>query len=104
MLNSDEALNVTMDVYCIWLNKWLEADDVSEHRYAPGQFEPATVKAIVPMWDYLYVFEVSDGDEGGPAELYAWIDNDGSLTHLMQGFDTNVQSIFDREKGFLNTP
>lgn len=109
-------------MYCEWLNMWMEAED-SNHRYDIHNFtvyDPqlreygkTEVHAVVPTGGgflprFIVILTCSDGDEGGPATLTTWFevaeDNTTSIIHMIQEFDLNIQTIYDQEKGFLNTP
>ena len=118
-----QGVRTTLDVYCEWLNMWAATDEGQTHRYAPRQFMVYNpdehlygsyqVQSITPVgWYELWVIAVSDGDEGGPATLTVWIDEYGKVVHLVQEFDTSIQSIYDRTSYhpehrpnvFLSTP
>lgn len=105
-------LKAALDIYCEWLNKWTAAEPFDDHHnYVPDQF----LTAPYASWDdcghlgggyyAVYHYLISDGDEGGPHELTVWWrEDDGKVAHIVQGFDTYVQSVYDQEKGFLATP
>jgi hypothetical protein len=113
---SNELVKLTIEKYCNWLNLWMVAEQ-SDHRYHPNQFykyDPkrrlfgqVSVLSTAKTYYSILVLEVSDGDEGGPAVLVSFLQegNEGwTVHHLVQEFDTNVQSIWDAERGFLSTP
>lgn len=120
-MTQEAIIRKTLEIYCEWLNKWIEATDESnEHRYDPQQFlvfKPEDklwgythVDYVIPLYHQLYILSVSDGDEGGPAILYVWVALDAPhgfrIVHINQEFDTNVQSIYDDEADpkFLRLP
>ena len=111
MRTEQEVLTIALDLYCRWLNRWQEAEDVpNQHRYEPEQFQSGDggyrFRGAIPMYDTLYLYEVYDGDEGGPHELYVWVSNltnDLEVTSIVQGFDTGLTIIY-REGHFEALP
>lgn len=118
-MNTNEVTYPVLDLYCQWLNMWTEAEAVEgfHHRYTRDQFlvhDPdrrlwgtTELRSVIPNVSYhdLYIYQVTDGDEGGPAVLYAWIHaHDGHIVYLAQEFDTMVQMIYSEEDGWLRRP
>jgi hypothetical protein len=106
----------TLKLYCEWLNRWIEAEGVIEHRYDPSQFttyDPdnklwgtTTKPTIIPLDPNidLHIIEVTDGDEGGPAVLMTIWRHD-EICQMTQVFDTMPQEIYNVEHGgFLRVP
>jgi hypothetical protein len=130
-MNPNNFLIAMLDIYCEWLNAWLDGEKAQgrfpndpEFRYEPKQFlvhDPANdlwgqgeIHAVIPTggsssWGRVLVeATVSDGDEGGPHDLTAWFDLDTSngtnpMVAMIQGFDTDLQFVF-RDHHLVNLP
>lgn len=126
-MNPQNYLMPMLDLYCEWLNAWSATDNdpTNETHYDLHQFlvtDPernlygsGEVLAVVPgagTWSsafprFMVVAHVNDGDEGGGHDLTAWFevndDNTTTIVAMVQGFDTNMQFIYEDRK-FLNLP
>jgi hypothetical protein len=115
--------------YCYWLNQWWEdglplmLPGQATHTYRPEQFlitDPernlygsakvdcgAMIGASAAFNRLIYHYTVTDGDDGGPTDLTAWFEEDPiegwQLIYLIQGFDTNLQPIYDRTNMYDRT-
>lgn len=114
-----------IELYCKWLNEWTATDPgENPHRYELHQFtvtDPERslygnchVQGIIPSMGcsaarprFLVSIAITDGDEGGPTELTAWwevnTDNTTAIVAMVQGFDTNLQFIYE-DRTFKNLP
>jgi hypothetical protein len=102
-----QELEIILEKYIQWLNMWNQASDIqSDHVYTTEQFRVYDQERSlygtsgvtgVDLSGHYAVLHVaaSDGDDGGPAYLTAWMTDERKLVHLVQEFDTYVQSIFD---------
>ena len=103
-MNADKVLKAALPMYCEWINSFVPADETESH-YRPidftddranGHYGFALLEIVVngePCFDPdLYVFRVSIGDEGGPAVLYVWA-NDETIVHMVQMFDTMLSNV-----------
>lgn len=109
-------LTAALDLYCEWLNKWTHSEGYGPPNDPSIVYEPANfLSDEYASWHDcghlgggfydIHNFVISDGDDGGPTELTVWWDSeDQKVIHIIQGFDTYVTSVYDREKGFLHTP
>lgn len=110
-MTAQSVLHNTLHTYCMWLNTWSHLDE-NPHIYEPEQFltfDPDNKLygtwahvATISMGDDLWIFNITDGDDGGITELYVWIDESQGITHIAHCFDTSVQMIWADGK-FLNT-
>jgi hypothetical protein len=113
---SREYLTVILEKYCDWLNLWMISEG-SIHRYDISQFlvhDPrkklygsSELLVVIPSHYTVAYAAVTDGDEGGPAYLTAWLDidkEDVEVVFLVQEFDTYVQAIYESQTGFLAKP
>ena len=118
-----------LELYCEWLNKWTEAEHTRlgeidpPHHYELHQFMvtdreknlwgdcnilcvcPNGVSGVGPRFHV--TIACTDGDDGGPTELTAWFeiaeDNTTEIVAMVQGFDTNLQFIYE-DRQFKNVP
>lgn len=131
-MNPQNYLIPILELYCEWLNRWVYAEDqryraglAPSHVYELHQFlvtDPerglhggGEVIAVVPgagsnssaFPRFMVVARVTDGDEGGGHDLTAWFeladDNTSTIVSMVQGFDTNMQFIYE-DHHFLNLP
>jgi hypothetical protein len=124
----EEVIQVVLEKYCHWLNLWVRRDSPEGHQhvYTPNQFTDykpeqrlwgnTTVVARIDAYYPVFFIHASDGDEGGPCMLVAWLDfsedEQPRVLHLTQEFDTYVQTIYERDwshfggfrDNFLHTP
>jgi hypothetical protein len=117
-MNPGNYIIPMLELYCTWLNKWMESEG-NDHRYDILQFtinDPehhlygsTTLLAVIPNTDgssafprFMTVCRTTDGDEGGPTDLTAWWeineDNTTEIVAMVQGFDTNLQFIYEDRK------
>jgi hypothetical protein len=124
-MNPANYLIPILDMYCEWLNRWVESDGVTDHRYTIHDFtitDPdrhlwgqAIVRGVIPNTDassafprFMVIISCTDGDEGGGHDLTAWFelntdDNTSEIVALCQGFDTNLQFIYE-DRQWRNLP
>jgi hypothetical protein len=121
-MNPANFLIAMVEVYCQWLNEWVDADETPDFatrysvekflRYDPerGLYGQGEVKAVIPTYFNRILVEavVTDGDDGGATTLTAWFDlnfHDGTnpLDTMVQGFDTTYQIIYSEGK-LVNNP
>jgi hypothetical protein len=121
-MNPQNFLVAMLDAYITWLNAWLDADRrvTPKEAYFPPSYamkdfaEYSTgVRAVITTGDssafqrVLVEASVSTGDEGGPTDLTAWFEirDDGTnpLIAMIQGFDTNLQFIY-QDDHLVNLP
>jgi hypothetical protein len=103
-MNADAVLKNALLIYCDFINSFVP-DDETESHYRPADFTDdrenghygfTLLQLIHPQpCDYqtLYVYRVSIGDEGGPATLYVWADDDNTITHMTHLFDTMLSNV-----------
>jgi len=119
----EELLRVTLEYYCWWLNRWREEDvkrfgeqfppyDVARFTIMDPdnhQWGSYTIITNVPMGGsaafqrYLFAVNVYDGDDGGSTDLLTMFEASSfedepkqfRLIYLVQGFDTNLQTIYN---------
>lgn len=112
-MNPNNYLVAMLDAYVEWLNTWNEADELNDRnfRHTMEMFtsnDPRIDGIIITgasnaFQRVLIEATVYDGDDGGPTDLTAWFELDtyngtNRLTHLIQGFDTNLQFIIHEGK------
>ena len=105
-----------LELYCQWLNMWGQHSDPEDSwDIKPQDFQEYS--KVLTTVDYSYgsdtiaVIEANNGDDGGPATLTVWAHKEEphEVHHIVQEFDTYVQSIYDAtmDSGsgrFLSTP
>lgn len=103
MMNADKVLEKALPIYCDFINSFIP--DEPECHYQPIDFTDdherkhygfAHLMYVVNGEPYcdpdLYIFRVSIGDEGGPATLYVWA-NDEMIVHMTHLFDTMLSNV-----------
>jgi hypothetical protein len=124
-MNPANYLIPILELYTSWLNRWIEADGIDTRRYTIHDFtvtDPnrnlygeARVHAVVPNTDassafprFMVIVSCTNGEEGGGTDLVAWFelntnDNTSEIVALCQGFDTNLQFIYE-DRTWRNLP
>ena len=105
-------LKLALPIYCNWINSFIPDEPECHYQlldftddHPNGHYGYARFQVLIPN-DYhmvnLYIFEVSIGDEGGPAMLYVWAnDDDDTIVHMVQCFDTMLSNVA-RTDGMTN--
>src|SRR2546430_2435516 len=123
-MNPANYLIPMAELYCKWLNHWTAEDGPDHHVYELHQFlvtdrerglyGDARVHAVIPNVgasgsspQFMVAATVCDGDDGGPTDLTAWFevdeDNTTEIVAMVQGFDTNLQFIYE-DRRFTSLP
>ena len=87
-----------LDLYSEWLASF--AEDVSTAEFKIDLIHHSMCRVIVPTsWHTLLVIRADYGDDGGPAELLAFIDPmTNEVQTVMQSFDTDQSIIYERRR------
>jgi|SRR5215471_3485774 len=121
-MNPANYLIPILDMYCHWLNVWIEADNdpgtdaghYDIHDFTTAPYGESRVHAVIPdvgassaFPRFMVVVSCTNGDEGGDTDLVAWFevneDNTTEIVALCQGFDTNLQFIYE-DRQWRNLP
>ena len=98
-----EMTNAMLQLYTDFLNAWAEEND-GEHPYPdPLVFEEYAdkPKLVETSWYTIVIWDVSDGDDGGPSTLVAYFDpefvpnENQRLVALDAAFDTYITPIWN---------
>lgn len=100
-----KVLDNALPAYCEWLNSYGDGDP--DCQYDPLAFTydrdndrwgSTHLNAIIATDDpTLYVFSVCVGDEGGPATLYVWANDDNTIVQIVQSFDGCTGTVASTE-------
>lgn len=106
-----DTLKAMLLDYCLWVNRWAAATDDDPHVYEPQQFtvtdeeanlygEYTHIATYFDGWYRVEVWQVYDGDDGGPTVLTGYFETIpgpglGSLWYLASQFDTMMRFIME---------
>ncbi len=93
----EKAYGDVLDLYANWLASHTE--DVSRAEFKSDLIRYASCRVIVPTsWHTVLVIRADYGDDGGPAELIAFVEPlDNKVQTIVQSFDTDQHIIYERK-------
>lgn len=99
----DEAYDKVLGGYADWLAAQYEGEG-EDYDFMPELEQYSFVRAVVPTsWHTIIIVRADYGDDGGPAELIAFIDPlTSEVATVVQSFDTTQVLIYDREREEVN--
>ncbi len=93
----EQAYDEVLDLYADWLAQWTK--EVSAKEFKSDLITYSSCRVIVPTsWHTVLVIRADYGDDGGPAELIAFIEPMSSKVQtIVQSFDTDQHVIYERK-------
>ena len=97
----EQDLKVILDKYAEWLNQWDDYTEKEKAQMREDLLRFSFIRAVIPTsWYTIYIVRADYGDDGGPAELIAFMEPDylvdqPTIATLVQSFDTYTQVIYD---------
>jgi hypothetical protein len=108
----ETIVNEALRIFCDYLNFWWNKEFPEKpNAYSPEKFTITDFKNDLygeTKWEVFsnefIKITASDGDEGGPNELYVNCDYDNSILWIVQVFDTYPNMIYTYDRGITHKP
>ncbi len=93
----EKAYDEVLDLYADWLVQW--TDEYKAEDFKRDLITYSSCRVIVPTsWHTLLVIRADYGDDGGPADLLAFIEPmSNRVQTIVQSFDTDQAIIYERK-------